>query len=138
MQAIPDVHPSIAGTQEAIGAGTSTARSVTEAALSRIEALNPRLNAFLTVTADTALGQADETDARVRAGEPLRPLDGIPVAIKDNLVLEGVRTTCGSRILENYRPPYTATAVARLRDAGAIIVGKTNCDEFAICLLLHI
>ncbi len=132
MQAIPDVHPSIAGTQEAIGAGTTTARSVTEAALSRIEALNPRLNAFLTVTADTALAQADETDARVRSGEPLRPLDGIPVAIKDNLVLEGVRTTCGSRILEHYRPPYTATAVARLRDAGAIIVGKTNCDEFAM------
>ena len=95
MQAIPDVHPSIAGTQEDIGAGTSTARSVTEAALSRIEALNPRLNAFLTVTADTALAQADETDARVRSGELLRPLDGIPVAIKDNLVLEGVRTTCG-------------------------------------------
>ena len=132
MHAIPDVHPSIAGTQEAIGAGTTTARSVTEAALSRIEALNPRLNAFLTVTADTALAQADETDARVRSGEPLRPLDGIPVAIKDNLVLEGVRTTCGSRILEHYRPPYTATAVARLRDAGAIIVGKTNCDEFAM------
>lgn len=132
MHAIPDVHPSIAGTQEAIGAGTTTARSVTEAALSRIEALNPRLNAFLTVTADTALAQADETDARVRSGELLRPLDGIPVAIKDNLVLEGVRTTCGSRILEHYRPPYTATAVARLRDAGAIIVGKTNCDEFAM------
>lgn len=132
MQAIPDFHPTIAGTQEAIGAGTTTARSVTEAALSRIEALNPRLNAFLTVTADAALAQADETDARVRSGEPLRPLDGIPVAIKDNLVLEGVRTTCGSRILENYRPPYTATAVARLRDAGAVIVGKTNCDEFAM------
>ncbi len=132
MQAIPDFHPTIAGTQEAIGAGTTTARSVTEAALSRIEALNPRLNAFLTVTADAALAQADETDARVRSGEPLRPLDGIPVAIKDNLVLQDVRTTCGSRILENYRPPYTATAVARLRDAGAVIVGKTNCDEFAM------
>jgi aspartyl-tRNA(Asn)/glutamyl-tRNA(Gln) amidotransferase subunit A len=132
MQSIPEIRPTIAGTLEAISTGATSARAVTEAALERIKTLNPRLNAFLTITEESALAQADETDARVRAGEALRPLDGIPVAIKDNLVLEGVQTTCGSRILENYRPPYTATAVARLRDAGAVIVGKTNCDEFAM------
>jgi len=132
MNSIPEDRSTIARTRAAIANGTTTARAVAEAALSRIEALNPRLNAFLAVTADTALGQADATDARARAGEPLRPLDGIPVAIKDNLVIEGVATTCGSRILENYRPPYTATAVERLCEAGAVIVGKTNCDEFAM------
>lgn len=132
MPFIPAERPTIARTHEAIAAGTTTARAVAEAALSRIESLNPALNAFLHVTAETALAQADATDARVSAGEPLLPLDGIPVAIKDNLVIEGVPTTCGSRILDNYRPPYTATAVERLRAAGAVIVGKTNCDEFAM------
>ncbi len=132
MSSIPESHPTIRETQEAIASGATTARAVTEAALARVAELNPSLSAFLTITGETALAQADETDARVRSGEALRPLDGIPVAIKDNLVIEGVRTTCGSRILENYRPPYTATAVARLREAGAVLLGKTNCDEFAM------
>jgi aspartyl-tRNA(Asn)/glutamyl-tRNA(Gln) amidotransferase subunit A len=113
-------------------AGTTTARAEAEASLERIEKLNPKLNAFLTVTTDLALELADASDARIRRGGPLRPLEGVPVAVKDNMVIEGVRTTCGSRILENYIPPYTATAVRRLLDAGAVLVGKTNLDEFAM------
>ena len=117
---------------EAYRAGASTARDVVARHLERIDALNPRLNAFLTVTREAALDEAAESDARIARGEPLRPLEGVPVAIKDNMVITGVRTTCGSRILENYVPPYTATAVERLRAAGAVILGKTNCDEFAM------
>ena len=90
------------------------------------------VHAFLTLCKDQALEEARRIDADITAGKPLRPLSGVPVAIKDNMALRGVPTTCASRILEAYTPPYTATAVERLRDAGAIIVGKTNLDEFAM------
>jgi aspartyl-tRNA(Asn)/glutamyl-tRNA(Gln) amidotransferase subunit A len=90
------------------------------------------VHAFLTLCKDQALEEARRIDAGIAAGKPLRPLSGVPVAIKDNMALRGVPTTCASRILEAYTPPYTATAVERLRDAGAIIVGKTNLDEFAM------
>jgi aspartyl-tRNA(Asn)/glutamyl-tRNA(Gln) amidotransferase subunit A len=113
-------------------AGETTARAEAESRLELIEKLNPTLNAFLTVTADLALERADSSDARIQRGEPFRPLEGVPVAVKDNMVVDGVRTTCGSRILENYVPPYTATAVRRLLDAGAVVLGKTNLDEFAM------
>ncbi|MFA5106792.1 MAG: Asp-tRNA(Asn)/Glu-tRNA(Gln) amidotransferase subunit GatA [Patescibacteria group bacterium] len=103
-----------------------------QASLDRISALNPKLNAFLTVTAETALAQADEIDAKRLRGDQLSPLAGLPLAVKDVLATRGVRTTAGSKILEQYIPPYTATAVQRLFDAGAIMVGKTNCDEFAM------
>ena len=101
------------------------------AALARIERL-AGLNAFITVTADRALDRAKQLDRAIEAGEPLPPLAGVILAVKDNMVIHGVRTTAGSRILFNYRPPYTATAVERLEAAGAIIVGKTNLDEFAM------
>ncbi len=122
----------IGALHEAYRSGASTARVAAERCLDRVDALNPTLNAFLTVTRETALEQADESDARIARGEELRPLEGVPVAVKDNLVVAGVRTTCGSKILEHYLPPYTATAVERLRAAGAVVVGKTNCDEFAM------
>jgi aspartyl-tRNA(Asn)/glutamyl-tRNA(Gln) amidotransferase subunit A len=112
--------------------GTTTARAEAEACLARIEEHNPSINAILTVTSDLALELADACDARVRRGEPLRPLEGVPLAVKDNMVIDGVRTTCASHILQNYAPPYTATAVRRLMDAGAVVVGKTNMDEFAM------
>lgn len=111
--------------------GTITAQALTEAYLDRITRLNPLLNAYLTVIADRALAQAAEADARRARGEDA-PLLGIPVAIKDVLCTEGVQTTAGSRILKGFTPPYTATAVRRLIEAGAIILGKTNTDEFAM------
>ena len=86
----------------------------------------------MTLCKDTALEDARRIDTKIADGEPLEPLSGVPVAIKDNMALRDVTTTCGSKILEGYVPPYTATAVERLRGAGAIVVGKTNLDEFAM------
>ncbi len=90
------------------------------------------LRAFITICPERALEEARRVDARITAGEKLEPLAGVPVAIKDNMAIRDLTTTCGSRVLENYIPPYTATAVERLKGAGAIVVGKTNCDEFAM------
>ena len=101
------------------------------AALERIEALNPVLNAFITVDAERTLARAADLDRRSTAAENL-PLLGVPVALKDNICTRGLRTTAGSRMLHNYVPPHNATVVDRLEAAGAIVVGKTNCDEFAM------
>src|SRR5262245_41350770 len=109
-----------------------TPSEAARAYLERIEALDPQVNAFLTVTRDEALRQAAEADARFRAGRPLGPLDGVPIALKDVLCTRGIRTTCGSRILEGFVPPYDATVVTRLMDAGVVILGKLNMDEFAM------
>ncbi len=115
--------------RDAVRAGSASA--VCRDALDRITALNPQLNAFNTVAADRAMARAEAIDR-----EPDRwrdaPLAGVPIAVKDNLCTRGVRTTASSRMLEHYVPPYDATAVARLERAGAVIVGKTNCDEFAM------
>ncbi|MCI0364854.1 MAG: Asp-tRNA(Asn)/Glu-tRNA(Gln) amidotransferase subunit GatA [Phycisphaerales bacterium] len=100
--------------------------------LDRIDRLNPALNAFHEVTADLAMKAARRIDLRASAGEDPGQLAGVPIAVKDNIVTEFGHTTCGSRILENYRSPFSATAIRRLINAGAIIVGKTNCDEFAM------
>ena len=116
---------------EAVRAGKTSAVEVCRAALTRINAGNPALNAFLTVLDDRALAQAAALDDR-REDWARLPLLGVPVALKDNLCTRGLRTTAGSRILERYAPPYSATAVTRLVAAGAVIVGKTNCDEFAM------
>lgn len=115
-----------------LAAGAVSSRELTTACLARIEAVDPQLDAFLTVTAEQALAQADAADARRAAGDSTQPLLGVPLAIKDVLCLAGTRTTAGSRILENFVAPYTATAVQRLVDAGAVILGKLNCDEFAM------
>ena len=104
---------------------------LTQAMLKRIEAINPSLNAYLTVTADVALAQARQADDQIAAGKAA-PLTGIPLAIKDVICTKGVQTTAGSKILKGYKPPYNATVVEKLNDAGAVMLGKTNTDEFAM------
>ena len=112
--------------------GEARPSEITAAALARIAQANPRLNAFITINKDAALAQAHAADANIKDAIANQPLAGIPVAVKDNMCTTGLRTTCGSRILGNFIPPYTATAVAKLEAAGAILLGKTNCDEFAM------
>lgn len=109
-----------------------SAREAAISCLNRIDAAEPDLLAFITVTSDQALMQADETDSRLQAGEKLMPLAGVPMALKDNISTAGIRTTCASRMLEGYVPPYTATAADRLLKGGAVMLGKTNMDEFAM------
>lgn len=109
-----------------------SAVEITKEALERIEKLEPKLHSFLLVTADRALEQARQVDAKIAAGEEIGMLAGIPIAIKDNLCTQGIPTTCGSRILENYIPPYESTVTQKLAEAGAVMVGKTNLDEFAM------
>src|SRR5580698_2653748 len=109
-----------------------SAREVAEAHLHRIVAVDDKVHAFLHVAADRALAQADDIDRRRAAGEDLPTLAGVPVAVKDVFVTEGIPTTCGSRILEGWRPPYDSTIVSRLKANGATILGKTNIDEFAM------
>lgn len=112
--------------------GEITSREITQAALDRIADVDGEINAFISVDSAGALAQADAVDRRRSAGETLGPLAGIPIALKDVLCVRGGRTTCGSRILENYIAPYDATAVDRLREAGLVFLGKTNMDEFAM------
>jgi aspartyl-tRNA(Asn)/glutamyl-tRNA(Gln) amidotransferase subunit A len=111
--------------------GEITAVELTQAYLDRIVQIEPKIDAFITVTAERALEQAKQADSRHDKGQGL-PLSGIPLAIKDVLCTEGVQTTAASHILKGFVPPYTATSVQKLFDAGAIMLGKTNCDEFAM------
>src|SRR5437870_6318236 len=122
----------IDGVKEALAAKKISAREQAADFYKRIEARNPELNAFLTLSKERARRQTDKIDALVAGGKPLPPLAGVPVAIKDVISTRGIKTTCGSKILQNYIPPYDATAVERLEAAGAVILGKTNCDEFAM------
>ena len=125
------IAPSIAETARKVQNGEISSESLVQASLARIEETKG-LNAYISVLAETALERARGLDKRRAAGEKLGPLAGIPVAIKDNITLAGSRTTCASRILENFEAPYDATAAARLLAAGAVPVGKTNMDEFAM------
>ena len=118
--------------RDEIAAGTVSAMEVCQAFLERIEEVNPSLNAFTLITADRALARAEEIDRQRAQGQPAGPLMGVPIAVKDNLCVRGMRTTASSRILERFVPPYDATAVLRMEAAGAVIVGKANCDEFAM------
>ncbi|HVA71798.1 MAG TPA: Asp-tRNA(Asn)/Glu-tRNA(Gln) amidotransferase subunit GatA [Candidatus Limnocylindrales bacterium] len=122
----------IPAVREAIETKQISARELAAEFYARIEKKNPELNAFLALSPERAYVQADRIDAMRARGEALPALAGVPVAVKDVISTRGIRTTCGSRILENYVPPYDATAVERLEQAGAVILGKTNCDEFAM------
>ncbi len=127
--AAPWTIPSV---RSALEARKISARELAADFYGRIEKHNPELNAFLTLCPERAYAQADRIDGLVAHKKPLPPLAGVPMAIKDVISTRGVRTTCGSRILENYVPPYDASAVERLESVGAILLGKTNCDEFAM------
>jgi aspartyl-tRNA(Asn)/glutamyl-tRNA(Gln) amidotransferase subunit A len=118
-------------TAEAVGSGRRRATDVVEESLARIAADEGRVRAFLEVTGELALQEARAVDARVAAGERL-PLAGVPLAVKDNIWIEGRRATCASRILEGFRPPGDSTVAARLRQAGAVFIGRANMDEFAM------
>src|SRR6266545_2892719 len=116
--------------------GETTTRRIVDWSLAAAEKLNEELNAFLEISRVAALERAEELDHSIHAARenriPLPPLAGIPFAIKDNICVRGMQTSCGSHILGDYRPPYNATVIERLLAAGAVIVGKTNCDEFAM------
>ncbi|MBV8373653.1 MAG: Asp-tRNA(Asn)/Glu-tRNA(Gln) amidotransferase subunit GatA [Candidatus Eremiobacteraeota bacterium] len=114
-----------------VNAGTVSAVEVTDATLARVDAVDGRVGAYLTVLHQRARASAAQVDARIRAGERLS-LAGVPLVVKDNMCLAGTRTTCGSKILEHWIAPYTATAVERMLDAGCIAIGKANLDEFAM------
>ncbi len=115
-----------------IRARTISVREAVRDALNRIEKTDPVLNAFVTVDAEGALRQADLVQRRLDAGEKLSPLAGVPAAVKDNICTEGIRTTCGSKMLGSFIPPYDAEAVSRMKAAGLVVIGKTNMDEFAM------
>jgi len=118
--------------KEALAAKKLTARELTAEFYKRIDARDAELNAYLALSPERAYAQADKIDGLIADGKALPPLGGVPIAIKDVISTRGTVTTCGSKILRNYIPPYDATAVTRLEEAGAIILGKTNCDEFAM------
>ncbi|MFP4036907.1 MAG: amidase, partial [Desulfobacteraceae bacterium] len=108
-----------------------SSRELTEATLDRIQEQEAQINAFITVTPEEALKAADRADERARSKDVPR-LNGLPLAVKDNLCTKGVRTSCGSRILQDYVPPYDATVVRRVISDGAVIIGKTNLDQFGM------
>ncbi|GFE59841.1 Asp-tRNA(Asn)/Glu-tRNA(Gln) amidotransferase subunit GatA [Geobacter sp. AOG2] len=112
-------------------AGTVSSVEATKAMLERIEAVEPRVGSFITVTPESALAEAEAADRRIAAGDA-HMLTGVPLALKDIFLTEGIRTTCGSRILHNFIPPYSATAWERLRGCGSVLLGKLNQDEFAM------
>jgi aspartyl-tRNA(Asn)/glutamyl-tRNA(Gln) amidotransferase subunit A len=122
----------IASLRKAIASGERKATELAEQYYARIEAHNPLLNVYLSLTRERALAQAAAVDAKAAAGDPLPALAGIPIGIKDVLVMQGAPATAGSKILGGYHPPYDATVVGKLEAAGAVLLGKINCDEFAM------
>jgi len=118
--------------RDGLAAKEFSAAELARATIEYAEAENPKTNAYLTFSAERAMAAAMAVDQKIAAGEDPGPLGGVPIAVKDVILTKGVRTTCASKLLEHYIPPYDATAVLRLEAAGGIIVGKTNCDEFAM------
>ncbi|MFI4876947.1 MAG: Asp-tRNA(Asn)/Glu-tRNA(Gln) amidotransferase subunit GatA [Blastopirellula sp. JB062] len=126
------IHASAAQLRSQLQSGEITSVELTNACLAQIDAVDGRVGAFLKVMKDSALQQAESVDARRKKGEKLGLLAGVPVAIKDLLCTQGVATTCASKMLENFKPPYDATVIAKLKAADAVLIGKTNMDEFAM------
>src|SRR5258705_5060385 len=118
--------------RSAIAERRTTATALADEFYTRIKQEDPEIGAFLSLSKERAYAKASEIDKRAEAGNPLPPLAGVPVAIKDVMVTRDLKTTAGSKILENFIPPYDCTAVARLEAAGAMVLGKLNCDEFAM------
>jgi aspartyl-tRNA(Asn)/glutamyl-tRNA(Gln) amidotransferase subunit A len=112
--------------------GETSSREITESVFKRIDEKEETIHAFITTTRETALKQAEHADTRFRKNKKVSLLNGIPIAVKDNLCTQGIRTTCGSHILYNYLPPYNATTVRKVLQSGAVLIGKTNMDEFAM------
>ena len=125
-------HLTIDAARHAVQERTTTSMALVEAHYERIKKEDSSIGAYLTLTHERAMEQADRMDRLAAEGKPLPPLGGVPVAIKDVMCTRGVRTTAGSKILDNFVPPCDATAVARLEGAGAVVLGKLNCDEFAM------
>lgn len=123
---------SAAALAQKLAAGQVSAQEAAEAYLQQIEKCEAQLGAYIKVTREVALSQAAQVDARRAAGEQLHPLAGVPMALKDNLCTQGIETTCGSKMLQNFCPPYSATAARRLEEAGCVLLGKVNMDEFAM------
>jgi aspartyl-tRNA(Asn)/glutamyl-tRNA(Gln) amidotransferase subunit A len=124
--------PSAVDIARDIRSGATTATRVLEEHLGRVDEREGEIHAFNLVMRDEAMAAASRIDADIAAGRPVGPLAGVPIALKDNMCTRGVATTCSSKILEGWKPPYDATVVTKLRDAGAVFVGKTNLDEFAM------
>src|SRR5438067_9076580 len=123
---------SVGGLIDGIRRGETTARAGVASALEAADKLNEKLNAFLEIDRQEALKRADQIDALDQTDQASLPLVGVPIAIKDNICVRGMQTSCGSRILGPYHPPYNATVIEHVLAAGAIVLGKTNCDEFAM------
>ena len=117
---------------KSLAAKQISATELAQEALRFAKEENPKTNAYLHFCDDRAIAAAKAVDARIERGEAIGPLAGVPIAVKDVIVTKGVRTTCGSRLLEHYIPPYDATAIERIEAAGGVIIVKTNCDEFAM------
>src|SRR5258708_8606142 len=122
----------IEGARAAMAAGETTASALAELHYARIESRDAEINSFLAMSRERAMAQASKIDGMVAKAEALPALAGVPVGIKDVLVMQGARGTAGSLILKDYKPPYDATAVMKLEAAGAVLLGKLNCDEFAM------